>query len=114
MFRYSACLYGPCGEKGSTTPSTPLRIWIMSFGTFIRNRRVALGLSLRLAAQRLEVDSAYLSRVEAGKVPASEQLLFRLAKVLECHEDVLLLVAGRLPERIQAMVCGNPTGLQLP
>lgn len=80
----------------------------MRFGTFIRDRRTVLGLSLRLAAQKLRVDPAYLSRVEAGKVPASEQLLQRLARVLKCQEDELLLLAGRVPEAIRAMVARQP------
>jgi putative DNA methylase len=81
----------------------------MSFGTLIRERRVALGLSLRQAAQRLHVDPAYLSRVEAGKVPASEQLLQRLAGVLGCQEEEILLLSGRLPEPIRAMVARYPS-----
>ncbi|MBI3015784.1 MAG: helix-turn-helix domain-containing protein [Candidatus Tectomicrobia bacterium] len=80
----------------------------MSFGTFIRNRRTSLGISLRLAAQKLGVDPAYLSRVEAGKVPPSEQLIHRLARFLECPEDEILLLAGRLPEPIRAMVVRQP------
>jgi putative DNA methylase len=80
----------------------------MSFGTFIRDRRKTLGISLRVAAQRLAVDPAHLSRVEAGKVPVSEQLILRLANVLECDTEDLLLVAGRLPESIRAMVERQP------
>jgi len=92
-----------------TEQSTPPRIFGTSFGTFIRERRAALGLSLRQAAQRLRVDPAYLSRVEAGKVPASEQLLQRLAGVLGCQEEELLLLGGRLPARIRAMVARHPS-----
>lgn len=80
----------------------------MSFATFIRDRRTSLGLSLRVAAQRLGVDPAHLSRVEAGKAPASEQLIHRLARVLECQEDDLLLLAGRVPESIRVMVERQP------
>lgn len=83
-------------------------IFLVHLGTFVRNRRKHLGLSLRLAAQKLEVDPSYLSRVEAGKVPASEQLLRRLVIILECQEDELLLLAGRLPEPIRAMVARQP------
>ncbi len=80
----------------------------MTFGAFIRDRRAALGISLRVAAQKLGVDAAHLSRVEAGKVPVSEQLIHRLAGVLECEADELLLLAGRLPESIRAMVVQQP------
>jgi putative DNA methylase len=81
----------------------------MTFGALIRDRRATLGISLRVAAQRLGVDAAHLSRVEGGKVPVSEQLIHRLAGVLECEVDELLLVAGRLPESIHAMVVRQPS-----
>jgi putative DNA methylase len=80
----------------------------MDCGTFIRNRRRALGLSLRVAAQKLGVDVAHLSRVEAGKVSVSEQLIQRLAAVLECEKDDLLLLAGRLPESVRTLVERQP------
>lgn len=80
----------------------------MSLGRFIRNRRTAIGLSLRSAARRLDVDPAHLSRVEAEKTAASASLIHRLADLLACEEDVLLLLAGRLPEDIRAMVEAQP------
>jgi ribosome-binding protein aMBF1 (putative translation factor) len=46
----------------------------MNFATFIRDRWAGLGISPRVAAQRLGIDPAHLSRVEAGKLAASEQL----------------------------------------
>ena len=80
----------------------------MSFGRFVRNRRTIIGMSLRSAACRLEVDPAHLSRIEAGKAAASVLLIRRLADMLACEEDVLLLLAGRLPEDIRAMVETQP------
>ena len=80
----------------------------MSLGRFIRNRRKTIGLSLRSAARGLDVDPAHLSRVEADKVAASASLIRRLADLLACEEDVLLLLAGRLPEDIRAMVETQP------
>ena len=80
----------------------------MEVGAFIRQRRVGLGLSLRGVAQRLELDAAYLSRIESGQVPPSAQMLGKLADLLGCSEDGLLLLSGRLPERIRALVSRQP------
>jgi len=80
----------------------------MNLGSSIRERRKALGLSLRLAAQRLQVDPAYLSRVEAGKVPPSEQFLCQLAQVLDWREEELLLLAGKLPSALRDLVEKQP------
>jgi DNA methylase len=67
-----------------------------------------LCIPLRAAAQQLGVDQAYLSRVEAEKVAASDMLIHRLAVVLGCDKDELLL-AGRLPEPIRDMVARQPS-----
>lgn len=80
----------------------------MDIGQVIRQRREATGLTLRLTARRAGVDAAYLSRVEAGKVPPSEQLIRQLSAVLHCSEAELLLLAGRLPPALQAMVQRQP------
>ena len=80
----------------------------MEVGAFIRQRRVELGLSLRGVAQRLDLDVAYLSRIESGQVPPSVQILRKLADLLGCSEDELLLLSGRLPERIRALISRQP------
>jgi len=80
----------------------------MEFGTFVRNNRESKGVSLRVLAQRAEVNPAYLSRVEAGKVPPSDQLVARLATLLDCSEEELFLLAGKLPATIQEFVKREP------
>ncbi len=76
----------------------------MSFGEILRQHRGAAALSLRSLARRLGVDAAYLSRVEKGTVPPSEQLLRGLAAALDWSEDELFLLAGRLPESLRHFV----------
>ncbi len=41
-----------------------------TFGAWLRDRRRAMGLSLRDLGTRASVDYTYLSKVEAGKTPA--------------------------------------------
>ena len=80
----------------------------MNFGEFIRDERQRHRLSLRSLAQRTAVNPAYLSRVEVGKVSPSGQMIRRLSKVLSCDEDELLLLAGRLPAELRAMIEKEP------
>ena len=61
-------------------------------------------MSLRALAKRLGIDAAYLSRVEKGRVPPSEQLLRGLAASLDLSADELFLLAGRLPESLRHFV----------
>lgn len=80
----------------------------MEFGAFVRKNREMKGLSLREVAQGAKINPAYLSRVEAGKVPPSDQLVVRLASLLDCTEEELLLLAGKLPATIQDFVKREP------
>jgi len=76
----------------------------MEFGEHIKERRQSRGLSLRKAAKRVGFDAAYLSRIEAGKVAPSDELVGRLAKVLSCEKEELFVMAGRLPETLRPTV----------
>lgn len=80
----------------------------MILGASLRERREAVGLTLRALARRVEIDPSYLSRVEQGAVPPSEQLLRALAPHLDLGLDEILLLAGRLPESLQHLVALEP------
>lgn len=80
----------------------------MNFEQFVRAKRERAGLSLRETAERAGVNQAYLSRVEAGRVPPSDHLIKGLAEVLSCDQDELLLLAGRVPQTVQRMVERSP------
>lgn len=77
-------------------------------GEILRQRRTKAGLSLRALASRLGIDPAYLSRVEKGTVPPSEQLLRGLSGALDWNHDELLLLAGRLPDSLRHFVALEP------
>jgi len=49
----------------------------------------------------MHVDYAYLSRVERGLAPASEQLVRRAARVLGVEVEPLLIAAGHLPSDVR-------------
>jgi transcriptional regulator with XRE-family HTH domain len=70
-----------------------------SFGDFLRERRCARGLSLRKTAEKVGVQSSYLSKVERGiKPPPSAQTIVKLAHVLDEDPGALLLLAGKIPD----------------
>lgn len=92
----------PLTDESTVSPAT------MDLPKLIHERRTQRGLSLRAAARELDVHPSYLLRVESGQVPPSEQLLLGLARVLACPEDELLLLSGRLPSAIRAVVERDP------
>jgi transcriptional regulator with XRE-family HTH domain len=80
-----------------------------TFGKHIRKLRKAKGLSVRQLAKSVEKDHGYLSRIEAGKVPPpSAELIQALAAELEEDPDVLMAMAGRMPEGLQEIIAEHP------
>lgn len=59
----------------------------MTFGKFIRERRAALGKSLRSVAAEIEMAPAYLSDVEKGNRWPPSKYLKKLAEVLQIPES---------------------------
>lgn len=87
----------------------------MTLGAHLRALREAkragdTSFSLRQVAKRVGVEPGYLSRIENDKFEGrpSEQLLVALAKELGEHPDVLLAMAGRVSERLKAIIRKRP------
>ena len=84
------------------------------FGDFVRAAREKLAqtdmrFSLRQVAQRIDVEPAYLSKVERGLVPPpSEATIVRLAAELSEDADVLLAMAGKVSSDLQAIILRRP------
>ena len=85
-----------------------------TFGTFIRKRREALRsederYSVRRVAGRIGVEPSYLSKVERGEeAPPSEPKIRALARALDEDPDVLLALAGKVSEDLQAIIRRRP------
>jgi transcriptional regulator with XRE-family HTH domain len=63
------------------------------FGDTVRRQREALGLTQRLLAERLGVESSHVAFIESGRRKPSLKLLARLAHVLELDPQDLLIKA---------------------
>ncbi len=86
----------------------------MMFGKHLRNVRERLRqkdrqYSLRQVAKRIDVEPAYLSKIERGEVaPPSEVTTVKLAKELGEDPDVLLAMAGKVSSDLQAIIRKRP------
>jgi transcriptional regulator with XRE-family HTH domain len=84
------------------------------FGDFVRTARAKraekdVRFSLRQVAQRIDVEPAYLSKVERGLVaPPSEATILKLAAELSEDPDVLLALAGKVGSDLQAIIRRRP------
>ena len=79
-----------------------------TFGSFIRERRIAKNVSLRRMAKLLDISPTYLSRIENDDLqPPSEDTVRRIAAEIGCEQEELMARANRLSSEIEKIVKGN-------
>jgi HTH-type transcriptional regulator, competence development regulator len=85
-----------------------------TFGEHIRETREALrkddkAYSLRQVAGRINVEPAYLSKIERNVFPPpSEEVILKLSEELDEDGDVLLAMAGKLSSDLQKIILKRP------
>lgn len=84
----------------------------MSFGQQIRTLRKARNLSQRDLAGKVRVNFSYISKIENGRLDfsdyPSEELILKLARVLEADADGLLILAKKIPETVRRRIIQRP------
>jgi len=89
----------------------------VTFGDYLRSVREGLRAgkdgrrySLRQVAERVELEPAYLSKIERDETgPPSEAAILRLAAELQQDPDVLLAMAGKVSSELQDAIRKRPT-----
>lgn len=80
----------------------------MKFGTMLRQLRRMKGLGIRSLAKEVKVDHSYLSRIESHRARPSEQIIRKLAKVLNYDEAELMIVVDRIPRKWRPAIKKDP------
>lgn len=84
----------------------------MTFGERIRELRKGKNLSQRDLATEVKVSFTYISKIENEKLDfgdyPSEDLILKLAKVLDADADELLILAKKVPENVKKRVMQRP------
>jgi HTH-type transcriptional regulator, competence development regulator len=80
------------------------------FGEHVRRRRQECGLGLRETAKRAGISATFLSRVEtnAEKALPSEEVIRKLASILNDDFDELMVLAGRISSEVKDYVKADP------
>lgn len=80
-------------------------------GERIRRKRAELKLGLRETAAKVGISPTYLSRIEtmAEKTPPAEDVIRKLATLLNDNFDELMQLAGRVPEDVEKVIKSDPT-----
>lgn len=83
------------------------------FGPYLRERRLALGISLRRFAELLDVSPTYLSRVEQQKTdtPPTARLARLAAELLNENADEFIALAGRVPDDLPKIIRSEPEAM---
>jgi transcriptional regulator with XRE-family HTH domain len=77
----------------------------MRFGPHIREIREAKSIGLRELARLIEVEPAYLSKIEREIFPPpSEMLIVKIAGHLGEDPDKLLAMAGKIPSDVKDLI----------
>jgi transcriptional regulator with XRE-family HTH domain len=79
-----------------------------TIGQRIRRERLVRGLTQRQLAEAVHVGVPHISKVEADRESPGDDLLIRLASVLEVDPDELFVVARRLPETMLEGFAAKP------
>ena len=81
-----------------------------TLGDRIKRIRMERGLGLRETAGKIGISATFLSRVEtnAEKAAPSEEVLKKLAKVLDDDVDILMHLAERVPADVATMIKNDP------
>jgi transcriptional regulator with XRE-family HTH domain len=81
-----------------------------TLGDRIKRIRTQRGLGLREAAGKIGISATFLSRVEsnAEKAAPREEVLRKLATLLDDDFDVLMQLADRVPKDVAAVIKNDP------
>ena len=79
-------------------------------GQRIKRERLNRDMTQRNLAEMVDVGVPHISKIEAGRERPSDELLRKIAEVLGCDADELLLAARRIPEEVMDKVAADPVG----
>lgn len=80
-----------------------------TLGEMIRDARVALDMSLRDLAKKLEISPSYISDIENDRRVPSEEVMSPLALTLRLDLDDLMARAGRMGDQAERYMKRHPT-----
>jgi len=80
----------------------------MTFGSLLRKLRYQQDIGIKKLAAEIDVDYAYLSRIENDKIKPSERAIERISKYFNYSRDELMILGDKVPEDIRSILKENP------
>jgi len=69
--------------------------------------------SVRGLAEKIGLSATYLSKIERGELPASNETIYLLAKALGVSPDSLFARAGKLEPELQKKITSNESPVEM-
>lgn len=88
------------------------------FGNYIKNLRNARketdpSFSVRGLALKMDISATYLSKIERGELPASDETVYKLANALGVSADELFAQAGKIEPDLEKKIAGHETPVKM-
>jgi transcriptional regulator with XRE-family HTH domain len=80
----------------------------LTFGATLRKLRESKRMSLRKTAAAAEISPTYLAQLERDESTPSQDVVFNLADALDCDQDELLAMTGRIADDVLNVIRKNP------
>jgi transcriptional regulator with XRE-family HTH domain len=80
----------------------------MTFGSLLRKLRYQEDIGIKKLAAKIDVDYAYLSRIENDKIKPSERAIEKISKYFNYSKDELMILGDKIPEDIRTILKENP------
>ena len=80
----------------------------MTFGNLLRKLRYQQDIGIKKLAAEINVDYAYLSRIENDKIRPSERAIERISKYFNYSKDELMILGDKIPDDIKVILRDNP------
>ena len=88
------------------------------FGDYIkalRNKRKEHddSFSIRGLADKMNLSATYISKIERGELPASNETVYRLAKALDVTPDELFAHAGKIEPKLEKQIASHEAPVKM-
>ena len=80
----------------------------MTFGNLLRKLRYQQDIGIKKLAAEINVDYAYLSRIENDKIKPSERAIDRISRYFNYNRDELMILGDKIPDDIKVILKENP------
>jgi len=81
----------------------------ISFGDFVRTKRLELNIGLRKFASIVGLSPTFISKMEVNEfAPPKEDNIIKIAEALNVDKDMLLGMAGKVATDVQQRIQTNP------